>query len=431
MSRTAFLFLALPGVLSAAAQDLQAIIARDALIDSLYEAERYAEVQRSIEDQIKAVPGTAWEDSLHRYLYKAGRAAWRSTGADACVAAAERIYNLVEQRGHVDQQLSALADLSWCYYDVGRIADCVRVDSLAVALSNDHTDVGPRARAKARQYLGFDHSIQGDHAQAVHFFLAAKAEYDKVTGVDAILLAENLTGIGASYWHLGRMNDAETYYQRAVRLLVDRSDLDAVTRRASVFGNLGVMWQSNGDLSRALGYYQRGIQAASQVITTTTDPFQRDEAIVNRARTYLNIATIYFELGDVARARSLLDLSWNDRAQVLEPDDPQLLMVKERMADLELSNGSLDRAEELVSSYLEVCEQRLGRRSEEYVNVCSKLGEIARRQGRIARADSLFQRSLEAGRSLGDPSTDSWDGAHPAIACAAERGPGPILRGDG
>lgn len=47
---------------------------RHARIDTAYKAEQYAEVTRLIDLQLKEAPGTPWEDSLHLYVYKYGRA---------------------------------------------------------------------------------------------------------------------------------------------------------------------------------------------------------------------------------------------------------------------------------------------------------------------------------------------------------------------
>lgn len=406
MSRLQACLFAVIGTLTCSAQDLRAIIARDAAIDSLYKAERYAEVAKAIDAQLKAVAGTTWADSLHRYVYKAGRAYRQMQGVDAGIRIAEDIHTRVAARDDVGHRLAALADLSWTYYDAGRIDQCIRVDSMAVALVKVHGELPAAKKGKAYHYLGFDHSVQGDHERALRCFLAAEAEYGRDGTVDALQRAESCTGAGASCWHLGRMSEATSYYRQAIDLLAGRDDPEALTRKGSVYGNLGIMWQSSGDLPRARSYYQLCLTCLGQVIAKATTPSMRDEAIVNRARTYLNIATIYFSLGDAARARELLELSWNDRARVFEPDDPQLLAVQERMADLELGNGSLEKAEQLTDGYLRACERRFGVRSAEYVRSCAKLGRIAMERGDMARADSLFARSLELNGRITDPATD-------------------------
>ena len=102
------------------AQVPSGLAARHARIHELYEAEKYAETIKEIDAQIKESPGTAYADSLHRYLYKYGRAHRKLMDAAAGTAAAERIYALIKRRGNANNELEALFDLSWTYYDAGR-----------------------------------------------------------------------------------------------------------------------------------------------------------------------------------------------------------------------------------------------------------------------------------------------------------------------
>ncbi|MCB9192951.1 MAG: tetratricopeptide repeat protein [Flavobacteriales bacterium] len=357
---------------------------------------------REIDMQIGEAAGTTWEDSIFQYLYKYGRAHRKLKDAAAGVTAAEHIYSLVRQHGKAEQELEALFDLSWTYYDVGRLKDCARVDSIGVLVSDSDPRIPIGQRGRARQYLAFDYSILGDHLRSAQFARSALDLYATADSIPAKQWAESYTAVGAAYWHLGRMNDAEDYYERALDVLSDGNDPEILTRKASAFGNLGIMWQGTGDLVRARSAYQESLHFSDLVIKRTSDPFMRDEATMGKARTYLNIATIYFELGDNAPGP---ELHWKcpgttGRA-MLEPDDPQLIGVKERMADLEMAGGSLDKARSLAQEYLDACSARLGVRSAEYVRTCYKLAKIARGTGEmLVRADSLFTRSMEVGRSM-------------------------------
>jgi hypothetical protein len=93
-------------------QDLKPLADRHARINTLYEKEKYGETIKEIDAQLKEVAGTSYADSLHRYLYKYGRAYHKAKDADAGVAAAERIYALVKQRRNANHELEALFDLS-------------------------------------------------------------------------------------------------------------------------------------------------------------------------------------------------------------------------------------------------------------------------------------------------------------------------------
>jgi CHAT domain-containing protein len=285
--------------------------------------------------------------------------------------------------------------------------ECARVDSTAVTVADGDPGMPISQRGRARQYLAFDYSVIGDHRNSAKYALAALDQYAKADSIPPAQWAESYTAVGVAYWHMGRIHDAEAQYMKALEVLGDGSAEPILIRKVSTNGNLGVMWQNAGDFARAKSYYHESLRNSDRVIAGTTDPFTRDEAIVSRSRTYLNLATVYQQLGDEGRARELLEIAWNDRSKVLEPDDPQLLVVRDRMADLELSSGALHKADELVSAYLNACERKFGQRSEEYIRACSKLGDIALRKGETVRADSLYKVSIAAGLLNTDASTDA------------------------
>jgi CHAT domain-containing protein len=393
--------------IGATAQHIVRLADRHARINALYEAEKYAETVKEIDAQLKEAPGTTYADSLHRYLYKYGRAHRKLKDAAAGTAAAERIYALIKQRGNANNELEALFDLSWTYYDVGEMKQCARVDSIAVTVADGDPKVPISQRGRARQYLAFDYSVIGDHRNSAKYALAALDQYAKADSIPPAQWAESYTAVGVAYWHMGRIRDAEAQYMKALEVLGDGTAEAILIRKVSTNGNLGVMWQNAGDFTRAKSYYHESLRNSDRVIAAVSDQFTRDEAIVNRSRTYLNLATVYQQMGDEGRARDLLEIAWNDRSKVLEPDDPQLLVVRDRMADLELSSGALDKADELVSAYLAACEKKFGKRSEEYIRACSKLGDIALRKGETARADSLYKVSIAAGLLNTDASTDA------------------------
>ncbi|HQV38760.1 MAG TPA: CHAT domain-containing protein [Flavobacteriales bacterium] len=392
--RRLLLLLAICASMGAGAQELAR---RHALIDTAYKADRHAEVARLIDLQLKEAVGTPWEDSLHLYVYKYGRACRKLKDADAGVAAAERVCALVKRRGDPEHELAALFDLSWIYYEVGRMKESLRVDSTAVQVAEGAPEIPLSERGRACQYVAFDHSVLGDHASSAKYALMALAHYGKADSIPPTQWSESYNAVGTAYLHMGKVNDAGLYLNKALDALGDGTSEAILTRKASTCGNLGVLWQGAGDYARSKIHYYEGLQILDYLIARTTDPAMRDEAIVNRSRGYVNLATVYHQYGDEGRALELLQMAWNDRSKVLEADDPQLLAVRERMADVELAAGDLGKAEELTRNYLLACERKFGKKSEEYIRVCSKLGDIALRMGNAARADSLFSASIAAG----------------------------------
>ncbi len=400
MGRRCLLTLALVVVGAIASAQPTGLEQRHWRIGELYQAERYAEMVREVEQQLIEAPGTTYGDSLHRYLYKFARGKLKTAGPDASVAAGERVWTLVARHvkdpGH---RLDALADLSWVYSDIGRPKECIRVDSMALVLARAHAaEVGPTKLGNASHYLGFDHSTLGDHATALRHFLEAHRVFSSAAEPPRLHLAEASTAIGSCYWHLGRSRDAERYYDEALELLGSDTTDEGKVRQASALGNLGILFQDAGDLPRSKLYYQRGIDLHKAVAVHTDELYRRDEAIMGGARGYLNLASVYFSTGDLRKARELLEISLRERLRVLEPDDPQVLRLREFFADIEADHGAFDKAEELLRTYATGCASRYGENNVHYASACAKLASVLGKKGDVRQADSLFAVSLDRGR---------------------------------
>lgn len=378
------------------------LAARHARITAHYKQERYADVVRETNAQLTAVAGTPYQDSLHLYLYKFGRASWKAFGADAAVEAAERVWSLVDRHEQdPGRRIAALGDLSWIYYELGRVPECVRVDSMALTIALAHAhQLPPKTVGKAHHYLGFDLDAMGDHARALRHFLAALKVYEQADSIMPIQIAETCTGMGVTSWRMGRIRDAERYYQRSLATLANDSSIEGLARRSSAYGNLGLLWQDAGDLARSKEYYLMSVQLSDRIVRMATDPARRDQAIVERSRGLLNLATVYFATGDHRHSRELLERTLRDRLSVLEPDDPQVLRLHESFAELELAENEPEAAVLALRTYLEGTLARYGRRSGHYVMAAAKLARAYAQTGRTDLAEPLFQEAIAIGSEL-------------------------------
>ncbi|MEO8591307.1 MAG: CHAT domain-containing tetratricopeptide repeat protein [Flavobacteriales bacterium] len=384
------------------------LAARHTRISELNRAEDHAAVVKEIELQVKQAEGTSWQDSIYRYTYMLGRAVWKSKDADAGVAAAERIVASVKARDKDPlHQLDAMDDLSKLLYGMGRMLDCVRADSAAMVFADARKDVPLLRRGKARQRLGFDYGQMGDHERSLKYYLAAKGVYERSDTLLAIALGDACNGAGSAYWHLGETRKAEEHYKMALSFLGKSTDPKRNFRMAGALINMGILWQDAGDFTRSKANYLESIRCCGAVADTAKDPSLREEAILGRTRGYVNLATVYFAMGDDGRSRELLEMALRDRQAILEPDDPKLLGVQDRLADLEIEAKNYAKAEIHVRAYLDACEKYYGLRSEDYARTCAKLGEVYAGLGRIEQADSLFKRSINLSRTMENAATDA------------------------
>lgn len=380
---------------------------RHARILRSHRSDDHAAVVREVQQQIQAVEGTTWQDSVYRYVYILGKSVWRTKGADEGIAAAQQLVDITRQRdGNADHQLDALDGMARLLSGMGRLLECVRVDSIALAVADASGAVSLERKGRARHRLASDHVSMGDHERGLKYYKEAIAVYERTVPKLVALLGEAYNGAGSACWHMGRTREAEEYYERALGFFEKSTDARKDFRMAGTMINRGILWQGAGDLNRSKANYAESIRIFGAVADTATDPDVRDEAKLGRTRGYVNMATVYFALGDDGRSRAFLELALHDRKALLEPDDPKLLGVVDRLADVEMEAGNYAKAEEQVRSYVEACEKYFGKRSEDYIRACSKLARVQAALGRPQQADSLFALSIALHRTMESAATD-------------------------
>ncbi len=392
---------------TAGAQTDKRLADRHARITTLHKADDHVAVIKEINLQLKEAPGTTWQDSIYRYTYMLGRAVWKSQDADKGIAAAERVADLVTRSDKdVLHQLDAMDDVARLVFGMGRMLDAAHADSAALVFADAHKEVSLIRRGKARQRLANDYASMGDYELALKHYLDAKATFERSDTLLATSMSDVCNGAGSACWHLGKPREAESYYKLALDFLAQSKDPRKSLRMAGTLINRGILWQDVGDFARSKASYLESIRICGAVVDTASDPAMRDEGILARTRGYVNLATVYFAMGDDGRSRELLELALKDRQALLEPDDPKLLGVQDRLADLEIEAGNFEKAEVHVHRYAAACEKYFGTRSEDYIRACAKLAEVYAGLGRPAVADSLFDRSIALYKAMENAYTD-------------------------
>lgn len=403
-----FLSAALLSALCAKGQT-EKLAERHARIQVLFKAEAHSDVVREIDRQGDEAVGTAWEDSLYGYASMYGRSVWRLSDARAAVEAAERFMQRARKVDKdIAREVKALIALGDLYYDIGVPRESVRVDSLALGIAERNKEKLPTILlSEANRALGGAFADVGELAYAVPLLEAALVEAARTRPTPSILLARIQMTLGGCLRRTGRSNEAERAYKAGLDAIAHDTSTLAMSRRASLLGNTGILVQSTGDMHRCKTYYHQSLSALNILIRRfADDPVRRDGATMNRSHIYLNLASVYGNGGDVQRARDFLDLCLKDRLSVLPPDHPQVIAVNDGYAELEAYAGDADRAEQLFRVQLNSARATYGESSAEYASVGYRLARVLGDQGQYERADSLYSAMMRHSALAVDATTD-------------------------
>jgi tetratricopeptide (TPR) repeat protein len=241
---------------------------------------------------------------------------------------------------------------------------------------------------------------------------------------DLLPLASALNSVGSSYDDMGRPEDAEKYYHRAIDVAVSVAGLRSVSR-AQILVNLACSYLHRGETARAEKTIREALAIFDGMIPS-------DSLLVAIARSYLAAAQLQRGLLDEASAlmdqavpvleknvdhegiygmvlNNLGSLRWDQHRHdesirlfrqsldILEhdrgADSPALLYPLNNLASAKFNTGSKEEAIALYSRAVKIAETRLGPYSTLYGHLLNNYATCLKKTGHKAEAKTMETRA--------------------------------------
>jgi non-specific serine/threonine protein kinase/serine/threonine-protein kinase len=212
--------------------------------------------------------------------------------------------------------------------------------------------------------------------------------------------------IGATYMHLGLLDEAESHLDAAAAIAAQEPGAAALVR-VQILSSLGQLNRRKGDADAAEAHYRHALALAdSGGLTSDGDAGER---AVNDVRNNLGLALRAQDRLDEA-AEVLEALAASDR-RLLDPSDVDLATTLNNLALVRRAQGDVEGAIDLFHETLDVLRAAFGERHVYVAAVLESIGSLEQRRGRYERADSLMSQSLTMRRSiLGEEHPDIING---------------------
>lgn len=382
---------------------------RDSLINDAMKSESYDFAIGLIEQQIDLIQKNQLTDSLYHYCYSYGRATWKVKGPEKGIEAALRLSDEVKADDpDILHYLQTLNDLSWLYYETGNVKQCLLIDStyLAICLENDNI---PTDKLNLAYYnMGFDYLEVGKNLMALDHF---QSSIDVIVNSDEQLdksLSRSYNALGAVQWHLGMLEEAKESYKASLTLIEKETDPESRLEQGNILGNMALILQDNGEIIKAKEMQERFIQIDTDALPLIEDPYLTETAYRRMSSAYINLADIYFGLGDYEKSRKLVELAISERQRLLEPDDPSLASAIEHLAYLELQSGNYLEAEKKLKDYLKYCQKYFGEVSAKTSWAYKDLGLLHLKLKDFNKSEEFFNKAIQSQKLVGDPDVDPY-----------------------
>ncbi|MEH2251489.1 tetratricopeptide repeat protein [Nostoc sp.] len=211
--------------------------------------------------------------------------------------------------------------------------------------------------------------------------------------VEALDLCEQILAVFQDYRILGTIARAEEvlgFVQKAVVHFQQALDLcpeEELQEKAPILNNMALVFTQQGDIARAIALWEQSLEIQQQI-----------GDVKGKATTLNNMALVFADQGDIARAIAL----WEQDLEISEQigDVKGKATTLNNMALVFAQQGDIARAIALWEQSLEIKEQIGDVKGK--ATTLNNMALVFRQQGDIARAIALWEQSLEIQQQIGD-----------------------------
>jgi serine/threonine protein kinase/lipopolysaccharide biosynthesis regulator YciM len=238
----------------------------------------------------------------------------------------------------------------------------------------------PRSAASSYNVMGIDYAHMGRVEEAIVYFQKALGLFQKIRdreGEGAVL-----GNLGSTYTQLGRMDDAIHYTEQDLAIARERKDKG---RESVALGNLGDIYRNLGDLHRAFEYYKQKLE----IVRETDD--QRGEG-----NTLMSLGLAHIAQGEVADALDHFNQSLNIFRKIGDRRGEG-----SALGNLGNTYAQLRKTEDAIEYYkqsLKIVREISDRPGES--NICGNLGNVHLAQGKLSEAINYYEKGLEIAREV-------------------------------
>lgn len=219
-------------------------------------------------------------------------------------------------------------------------------------------------------------------------------EYNK----EPLSAADSFYNLGLLYAQLGRLTDAETVHQRAMKIMRSRLPEDHLEMAYS-FNALGMVYNDMARFAESNELYRKALKIREA---------QLGKNHLRVAEVLNNLAASYNDQGRYDEAEPLYLRSIEIKKSRLPEDDPSIATGYFNLANQYLDVGRQVDAEAYYKRSIDILEQKLVSNHPELAQSLNSLANLYRSQGRYSEAELLYQRSYRMFcESLGPEHTNS------------------------
>lgn len=325
--------------------------AHKAIEDALQIRESTASSNRELADCYNNAAGVAWArgelSETKRYAKKAIEAASKDSGISPYTTSLyqRNLANVLRELGE---------------YKPARAAA-----EASVALEESGSKTRRSSLSESYETLALVHGDLNETSKAIDAMKKA-IEIRQLARSDDLDMAKLNGSLALLYYHAGDYENASKLIDLAIKS-EERHGETAILSLATHYGTRGVLRSHSNDRSGTLADHQKALDIRQKRLPA-------DHYLIGNS--LQNVAFAYFEAGDFSKAAELMQSAETIFQNAYPPSHPQMAILYENQAGIELINGNAAEARRLQESALRIKEHTYGKTAFATVTTRVGLGRI-------------------------------------------------------
>ncbi|MEM7185703.1 MAG: tetratricopeptide repeat protein, partial [Bacteroidota bacterium] len=365
-------------------------------IDSLLEAGNTMLAQEVLQQHISRFRSNGQIDSLYQFpIYLGKLEAKKTNSTKAASVAKDFIEELSTLTNNHRTLFKAYLSLDKLYVFLGDDASSVIASKKALEYAKTTPDVTQEELGLINYTIGGNYYALYDLSNAVDYFKASVAAYEKAETAKKDKLADAYNGVAVSMWTLNKLDIAEVYFHKAIQTTreSDLTDYDRDYYIVAFQFNLALVVDAQGNIGEAIDLKKQIISTLQDIINGSQDDFLVKKSKRLQASAISNLAAFYHDTGYLTRAYEMLQYAHDKKKEVFGVDSPRLATSAHQIATSEIELLEYDKSIATVETALKNLRKAPSRYLSVEADLLYSMAKAYSAKKEMARARELYEQS--------------------------------------
>lgn len=385
-----WLFLMLPILAQEKLKDRKAI-------ENAIESKNYSAADSLLQKDIQEFLSSGQADTLVHYIPLKGKLAYGQNGAEKAVSTVYSFIDLIKTKdSSVKLMLRAYREAAEFFGNIGQNLQGFKVSELTLEYALQLPGNNKQEIAQSEYNLGtYAHRLGNVSLAKDHHRRALVFREEDGTDYEGLYLSYN--AVGSIMWYSSKYDSATLYYTKALEALKKMPDneMNRYYRPATMENNLAALYSAEGKTTEAIKAMQRTVENLQKFIAGNEYHPKKEAALQGLFQAIDNLAGIYKEVGDYSKAGDLLNYSYQQKKQKLQPDDAGIFISEILLGQHYNSIREYDKALAYLTKGLEKLEKADGDYLFWQGDACYTLAMIYENKKETAKAAKYYDKSEE------------------------------------